>query len=266
MSARLDAELVARGLAASRERAKEYIQAGMVTVNGEAVDKPSCAVYDEDKLEIIGETLKYVGRGGLKLEGAVKAFGLSFDGKTCLDIGASTGGFTDCMLQNGAKKVYAADVGHGQIAEKLMADPRVKSLEGVNVKDLTPDFFKEQIDIVTADLSFISVRFAAAASAAILEDGGEAVFLIKPQFEAGRQHIANGGIVKDKKAHIEVLRALCESFAELKFEVKNIVPSPIRGGDGNIEYLAYLVKRNSFTPKIIDCKAVCELAFRSLKG
>lgn len=266
MSARLDAELVSRSLAASRERAKEYIQSGMVTVNGTAVTKPSYAVTSADKLEVIGETLKYVGRGGLKLEGAINAFALSFYGKTCLDIGASTGGFTDCMLQNGAKKVYAADVGHGQLAEKLRDDSRVISLEGVNVKDLTPDYFNERIDFVTADLSFISVKYAADVSKDILADGGEAVFLLKPQFEAGRQHIAKGGIVKDKKAHIEVLRTLCEHFTALGFEVKSIVPSPIKGGDGNIEYLAYLVKLNSFTPKIIDCKEVCELAFRSLKG
>lgn len=266
MSARLDAELVARGLATSRERAKEYILAGMVNVNGKAAEKPSCTVYNDDKLEIIGETLKFVGRGGLKLEGAIKAFGLNLNGRTCLDIGASTGGFTDCMLQNGAKKVYAADVGHDQLAESLRADPRVVNLEGVNVKTLTPDLFAEQIDFVTADLSFISVRFAADASSEILADGGEAVFLIKPQFEAGRSRIAKGGIVKDKAAHIEVLRTLCEHFTKLGFSIEGIVPSPIRGGDGNIEYLAHLVKQLSFTPRIIDCKEVCELAFRSLKG
>lgn len=266
MSARLDALLVGRGLAVSRERAKEYIQAGMVTVDGSVVTKPSSPVAGGAKLEITGETLRYVGRGGLKLEGAVKAFGLSFTGKTCLDIGASTGGFTDCMLQNGAKKVYAADVGHGQLAEKLRSDSRVVNLEGVNVKDFTADYFAERIDFAAADLSFISVRFAAASSAAILEAGKETVFLIKPQFEAGRQHIAKGGIVKDIKAHIEVLRTLCTDFNSLGFEVKNIAPSPIRGGDGNIEYLAYLVKQSSFTQQIIDCKAICELAFRSLKG
>lgn len=266
MSGRLDHELVSRGLVSSRERAKEYIRSGKVTVNGAALTKPSVIVESGDELKVLGDTLRYVGRGGLKLEGAISAFGIDLWGKICLDIGASTGGFTDCMLQNGAKKVYAADVGHGQLAEILKNDPRVVNMEGVNVKTLTPEFFSEAIDFISADLSFISVRFAADASALILGENKEAVMLIKPQFEAGQKHIAKGGIVKDKGAHIEVLKGLCEHFTALNFEIKNISPSPIKGGDGNIEYLANFVKRNCFTPHFIDYKEVCELAFKSLKG
>lgn len=266
MSTRLDAELVMRGLASSRERAKEYIQSGMITVNGSAVAKPSFLVDEASQIALSGETLRYVGRGGLKLEGAIKQFGLKLSDKICLDIGASTGGFTDCMLQNGAKKVYAADVGHGQLAAKLLNDSRVVNLEGVNVKDLTPDLFSEQIDFISADLSFITVKFAIDAASMILSFGGEAVYLIKPQFEAGRSSIAKGGIVKDKKVHIKVLESVCQHLCSRNFAVTGLVPSPIKGGDGNIEYLAYCVKQHDFTPSMIDCKVVCELAFRSFKG
>ena len=257
MAQRLDYELVRRGLAQSRERAKEYIGRGIVEVNGAAADKPSLSVSENDEIAINGQTLKYVGRGGLKLEGALKTFKIDVRGKICLDIGASTGGFTDCLLQSGASKVYAVDVGHGQLAEKLLNDPRVVSREGVNVKDFTPDMLPERPDFVCADLSFISCKFAASAAAEILAAGCEAVLLIKPQFETGRQHISKGGIVKDKKVHAKIIEELCGFFSSLNFEVKGVIPSPIKGGDGNAEYLAYLVKHDSFTPSFIDAYGVC---------
>lgn len=263
---RLDSELVRRSLAQSRERAKEYILGGLVEVNGRAAQKPSEAVSEEDKIAVVGETLKYVGRGGLKLERAISAFGLDLRGLVCLDIGASTGGFTDCMLQSGAKKVYAVDVGHDQLAEKLRADGRVVSLEGVNVKDISPEMFGEPIDFVCADLSFISSRFAAEAAKRVLDIGKSAVLLIKPQFEAGKKNLSKGGIVKSPKVRIEVLKSLCGYYSSIGFEVKDIIPSPIKGGDGNIEFLACLVKQNGFTAQPKDFDVICERAESLLKG
>lgn len=258
---RLDVEIVERGLAKSRERAKEYIQKGSVLVNGKTVTKPSFAVNCDDDVKVIGETLKYVGRGGLKMEAAVNTFELNLNGMTCVDLGASTGGFTDCMLKNGAVKVYAIDVGHGQLDDKLVCDERVVNLEGINVKDVTSETVGEKIDLVTADLSFISCRYAFDAASRLLEDGGIAVVLIKPQFEAGRSNIAKGGIVKDKKAHVSVLADVCEYIGVCGFSIINLIPSPIHGGDGNIEYLVCTVKRNSFTNYNVDYKAVIDTAF-----
>ena len=265
MTARLDAELVRRRLATSRERAKEYIQSGAVTVNGIPAKKPSDTVSEGDDIKLIGETLKYVGRGGLKLEGAVNAFAIDLSGKTCLDIGASTGGFTDCMLQHGAQKVFAVDVGHGQLAEKLRSDDRVVNIEGVNVKDLTHELITEPIDFISADLSFISVRYAADAAKLMLKSDGEAVLLIKPQFEAGRKNLSKNGIVRDSKVHADVLESLCGYFQSIGLAVKGVVPSPIKGGDGNIEYLAHLVKSGTFTSHKIDYKRIVQSAF-SQKG
>ena len=265
MSTRLDTELVRRGLATSRERAKEYIQSGAVTVNGIPAKKPSDPVSETDDIAVTGETLRYVGRGGLKLEGAINAFKIDLTGMTCLDIGASTGGFTDCCLQHGAKKVYAVDVGHGQLAEKLVNDDRVINIEGVNVKTLTPEILADSIDFVCADLSFISVRYAADAASIILPDGKSAVLLIKPQFEAGRKYLSKSGIVSDHKAHITVLETLIAYFQSIGFCVEAVTPSPIKGGDGNIEYLVRLVKSTGFTQKIFDFKAIVHNAF-SLKG
>ena len=258
---RLDSELVRRGLAKSRERAKEHILRSEVSVNGRIASKPSENVSEADEIAVLGESLRYVGRGGLKMEGAIESFGLDLNGLTCLDIGASTGGFTDCMLQHGAKKVFAADVGHGQLAEKLCRDSRVVSLEGVNVKDITPEMLGEKIDFVSADLSFISVRYALDSAGRILGPGGQAVLLIKPQFEAGKKNISKGGIVKDRAVHLEVLSSLCGCFCSSCFEIKGLIPSPIKGGDGNIEYLVYLIKRSSPTAVNIDCRSVVEAAF-----
>ncbi len=265
-SNRIDAEMVKRGIAQSRERAKEYIQKGYVLVNGVAVKKPSLCVCDEDEISIIGDTLKYVGRGGLKMEAAVNEFKLNLNDFVCVDLGASTGGFTDCMLQNGAKKVYAIDVGHNQLADKLVNDSRVVNIEGLNVKDVNSSTVNESVDLVCADLSFISCRYAIEASMTLLSDNGIAVILIKPQFEAGKSNISKGGIVKDKKAHVAVLNDICSYSVNCGFTIKNLIPSPIKGGDGNIEYLMMLVKGNSFTGLLADYKSIVNSAFEKSRG
>jgi len=236
---RLDYYLTSNGFFSSRERAKEAIRSGEVSVNGKVCQKPALEVSDNDIIDFLGTKLKYVGRGGLKLESAINEFGIRLDGLTCADLGASTGGFTDCMLQNGAKKVYSIDVGHNQLAEKLLRDTRVVNIEGVNVKEVSINTTGEKVDFVTADLSFISVKFAISAATRILSECGKAVFLIKPQFEAGKSAISKGGIVKDKQAHIRVLEDIYSYLISNGFSVVGIIPSPIKGGDGNIEYLAY---------------------------
>ncbi len=265
MDNRLDFELVLRGIATGRERAKEYIKAGKVLVNGKSVTKASATVSDSDDITIIGETLKYVGRGGLKLEGAINSFELKFDGLVCCDLGASTGGFTDCMLQNGANKVFAVDVGHGQLVEKLREDTRVVNIEGMNVKDLTAEFLGGYVDFVASDLSFISCRYAADAALRILMDDGFAVILIKPQFEVGKSRLSKTGIVRDKKDHINCLESLSLYFNSIGLKLKNLTASPIKGGDGNIEYLALLVKSDSFTAKSFDFKRIVNDSFEKHK-
>ncbi|MCD7732646.1 MAG: TlyA family RNA methyltransferase [Oscillospiraceae bacterium] len=239
---RLDYYLTSNGYFSSRERAKEAIKNCEVTVNGKVYCKPALDVSDNDVFNFTGAQLKYVGRGGLKLEAAISAFNIELNELTCADLGASTGGFTDCMLQNGAKKVYSIDVGHGQLAEKLLNDSRVVNIEGVNVKDVAISTTGETVDFVTADLSFISVKFAISATVKILKADGRAVFLIKPQFEAGKEAIGKGGIVKSKSAHIRVLQDIYDYLLPNGFNVIGIIPSPIKGGDGNIEYLAYCTR------------------------
>ncbi|MCD7846831.1 MAG: TlyA family RNA methyltransferase [Oscillospiraceae bacterium] len=239
---RLDYYLTSNGFFSGREHAKEAIKNGEISVNGTVCQKPALDVSDNDIIDFLGTKLKYVGRGGLKLEAAINEFGICLDGLTCADLGASTGGFTDCMLQYGANKVYSIDVGHGQLADKLLQDTRVVNIEGINVKDVSIDTTDEKVDFVTADLSFISVKFAISAAGRILSECGKGVFLIKPQFEAGKSAISKGGIVKDKKAHIRVLEDIYSYLISSDFSVVGIIPSPIKGGDGNIEYLAYCTK------------------------
>ncbi len=239
---RLDHYLTSNGYFSSRERAKEAIKGGEVSVNGKVCLKPALDVSDSDIIYYSGTQLKYVGRGGLKLEAAINSFGIKLIGLTCADLGASTGGFTDCMLQNAAAKVYSIDVGHGQLAEKLLNDNRVINIEGVNVKDVAISLIGEAVDFVTADLSFISVKFAISAAVNILKKDGKAVFLVKPQFEAGKAAVGKGGIVKNKSAHIRVLNDIYGFLGSNGFKVAGIIPSPIKGGDGNIEYLAYCMK------------------------
>lgn len=258
---RLDIELIARGIAPSREKAKQYIQSGKVLVNGKVISKPSYPVGEADIIHYVGESEKYVGRGGLKLEKAITAFNINISRRICLDLGASTGGFTDCMLQNGASKVYAVDVGHGQLAKKLVDDERVINIEGVNVKDLSDDIIDDSPDFVSTDLSFISVKYGAEAAFKLMKPGAEAVFLIKPQFEAGKANISKGGIVKDKKVHISVLSSVTDDFCRIGFSVIGLTPSPIKGGDGNIEYLAHCLKADTITKKSFDYSAIVAQAF-----
>ncbi|MBR6359257.1 MAG: TlyA family RNA methyltransferase [Lachnospiraceae bacterium] len=235
---RLDALLVNKGLAPSRERAKELIKNGQVSVNGKVISKASYETPDDAVVKITGETLKYVSRGGLKLEKAVDHFSLLLDGLTCMDIGASTGGFTDVMLQNGAKKVFAVDVGTDQLHPSLKADPRVVSMEQTNIRDLTPAMIgNETIDFVSIDVSFISLKLVLPVVKNILKPGGNCVCLIKPQFEAGKQRLGKNGVVKDKKVHEAVKTEVSECAEALGFKVKGITESPIRGPEGNTEFL-----------------------------
>lgn len=243
MKERLDVLLVKQGLAESREKAKAVIMAGSVFVNGQREDKPG-AFFKEEKarVEVRGSSLKYVSRGGLKLEKAVEAFGLELAGKICMDIGASTGGFTDCMLQNGAVKVYAVDVGSGQLAWKLRNDERVVCMEKTNFRYVVPQDIAEELDFASVDVSFISLDKILGPARALLKADGRMVCLIKPQFEAGREKVGKKGVVRDPQVHLEVIRKV-EAFAgESGFAVLNLDFSPVKGPEGNIEYLIYLGK------------------------
>ncbi|MBQ7613760.1 MAG: TlyA family RNA methyltransferase [Butyrivibrio sp.] len=241
---RLDVLLVNRGLATSREKAKSLIMAGEVFVNGQREDKPG-TTFEESKiksLEVRGETLPYVSRGGLKLEKAVNNFGFSLQGKVCMDIGASTGGFTDCMLQNGAVKVYSVDVGHGQLDWKLRSDDRVVCMEKTNFRYMVRDDIEDDLDFASCDVSFISLTKILLPARKLLKDGGEMVCLIKPQFEAGRDKVGKKGVVRDPKVHKEVVHRIFDFMGISGFEVLNLSFSPIKGPEGNIEYLIHIRK------------------------
>lgn len=236
---RLDVYLTENGMCKSRTAAQSLIKNGGVSVNGKPCEKPSAEVSEGDSVEITGEQLRYVGRGGLKLEGAINAFGLDLNGLTCLDIGSSTGGFTDCMLQYGAEKVYAVDVGTDQLDEKLRSDGRVISMEQTDIRTAQ---LPEMVDFVGTDVSFISLKQVIPHIFRLLKDGGRAVALIKPQFEAGKKALTKKGIVKDEKDRRRVVEDITE-FARLSgFEVTGVTTSPIHGGDGNIEYLMCIEK------------------------
>ena len=241
---RLDILLIQRGMATSRERARAVIMAGEVFVNGQREDKPGIA-FDENKietLEIRGEQLPYVSRGGLKLAKAVQNFGLTLSGKVCMDIGASTGGFTDCMLQNGALKVYSVDVGHGQLDWKLRSDERVVCMEKTNFRYMVRDDIADDLDFASVDVSFISLTKILIPARKLLKAQGQMVCLIKPQFEAGREKVGKKGVVRDAHVHEEVVKKIFD-FADLVgFKILNLDYSPIRGPEGNIEYLIYLEK------------------------
>ncbi len=244
---RLDVILVSRGLAASREKAKAVIMAGDVFVNGQREDKPGTA-FDESKivsLEVKGDQLPYVSRGGLKLEKAMESFGLSLDGYVCMDIGASTGGFTDCMLQRGAVKVYSVDVGHGQLAWKLRSDPRVVCMEKTNFRYLTRGDIDDDLDFASVDVSFISLTKILIPARKLLKDEGEMVCLIKPQFEAGREKVGKKGVVRDPEVHKEVIAKVTDFAGIIGFSVLGLDFSPVRGPEGNIEYLLYIRKESS---------------------
>ena len=243
MKERLDVLLVNRGLAASREKAKAVIMAGIVYVDGQKEDKAGATFVDTVNIEVRGNTLKYVSRGGLKLEKAMSHFGLSLEGKVCMDVGASTGGFTDCMLKNGAVKVYSIDVGHGQLDWKLRNDPRVVCMERTNIRYVTPEDIGEPASFVSIDVSFISLTKVLTPVRELLAENGEIVCLIKPQFEAGREKVGKKGVVRDPKVHLEVIRAVMDFASSIGFEILHLEFSPIKGPEGNIEYLLHLKKQ-----------------------
>jgi 23S rRNA (cytidine1920-2'-O)/16S rRNA (cytidine1409-2'-O)-methyltransferase len=245
---RLDLALVEHGLATGRDRARALVMSGQVYVNSQKADKAGEPVKQDDHIEVRGGTLGYVSRGGLKLARAIEAFGLDLRGAVCCDFGASTGGFTDCMLQNGAQKVYAFDVGYGQLAWSLRQDPRVAVFERTNVRHLTGDELDAPADFVGVDVSFISLRLILPAVWRSLRDGGAAVCLIKPQFEAGRDKVGKKGVVRDVRIHRQVIAGVMASAEELGFSIEGVVPSPIKGPQGNIEYLLYLQKRTGGHP------------------
>jgi len=261
---RLDVLLVERGLQESRQRAQAAIMSGIVFVNGQRSDKPGTAVPHDAKIEIRGSTLPYVSRGGLKLEKAMASFPITLDGAVCADIGASTGGFTDCMLQNGAARVYAVDVGYGQLAWKLREDPRVVCLERTNARYLTHEQIPDALDFASVDVSFISLKLILPPLQGLLKGGGHAACLVKPQFEAGREKVGKKGVVRDPAVHLEVLEHFLEHAKESGFTVLGITYSPIRGPEGNIEYLGYLEKGVG-TPRDVDLKALVEESHQVLK-
>ena len=242
MKERLDVLLVKRNLAESREKAKALIMSGIVYVNGQKEDKAGTTFEETAPIEVRGSTLKYVSRGGLKLEKAMDRFGVRLDGKICMDVGASTGGFTDCMLQNGAVKVYSVDVGHGQLAWKLRNDDRVICMEKTNIRYVAPEDIADPIGFASIDVSFISLTKVLGPVKALLEDNGQIVCLIKPQFEAGREKVGKKGVVREPAVHLEVIDMVIDYALSIGFEALNLEFSPIKGPEGNIEYLLYLQK------------------------
>lgn len=242
---RLDVAVFERGLAETREKAKALIMAGSVYLNGQKALKGGVAVKDTEIIEVRGAVNPYVSRGGLKLHKAVQNFGLSLEGCVCMDIGASTGGFTDCMLSNGAAKVYAIDVGYGQLAWKLRCDERVVNMERTNFRYVTHEQIPEQVDFASVDVSFISLRKILPVMRELLRDGGRAVCLIKPQFEAGRENVGKKGVVRDRAVHESVVASITEFAVESGFNVCNVDFSPIKGPEGNIEYLMLVEKSDS---------------------
>ena len=265
MKERLDILLVKKGLAPSREKAKTMIMEGNVFVDNNREDKAGSSFDENAKIEIKGNTLKYVSRGGLKLEKAMTHFGITLDGKVCMDIGASTGGFTDCMLQNGASKVYAVDVGYGQFAWKLRQDERVVCMEKTNIRYVTPEDIADRLDFASVDVSFISLTKVLGPARALLQDDGEMVCLIKPQFEAGREKVGKKGVVRDKAVHEEVIHKVIDFALESGFSILNLESSPIKGPEGNIEYLVYIRKTEEGSmADTVDIHAVVEAAHGEL--
>ena len=239
---RLDVLLVKRNLAESREKAKAYIMAGNVFVDGVREDKAGSSFEETVQIEVKGLAMKYVSRGGFKLEKAVEQFGVQLLGKTCMDVGSSTGGFTDCMLQNGAVKVFAIDVGTNQLAWKLRTDERVVSMEKTNIRYVTPENIGQLVDFVSIDVAFISLSKVLGPVYELMAENAEIVCLIKPQFEAGREKVGKKGVVRDKKVHEEVILAVTSMAAATGFELLRLDYSPIKGPEGNIEYLLYARK------------------------
>ena len=265
---RLDLLLVQRGLFPSREQARAAIMAGEVLVDEVKIDKAGAAVKEDCAIRLLGQKLPYVSRGGLKLEKAISVFGLDLKDKKIIDIGSSTGGFTDCCLQNGAALVYAVDVGTNQLAWKLRSDPRVQVLEKTNARLLDRSVIDDDVDMLVADVSFISLTLALPAAVQNqLKPGGEVVCLIKPQFEAGREAVGKGGVVRDANTHQRVIEKIIDAFSQMGLTVCGLNYSPITGADGNIEYLIYAVKggRSGSVPDLPEIDSVIDAAWQELK-
>ncbi|MBQ9277208.1 MAG: TlyA family RNA methyltransferase [Lachnospiraceae bacterium] len=270
---RLDILLVQKGLAASREKAKAIIMSGIVYVDGEKEDKAGTTFPENAVIEVKGSTLKYVSRGGLKLEKAMANFDIELDGKVCMDVGSSTGGFTDCMLQNGAVKVYSVDVGHGQLDWKLRNDERVVCMEKTNIRYVKPTDIEDVLDFASIDVSFISLTKVLLPVKELLKEDGCIVCLIKPQFEAGREKVGKKGVVRDKKVHYEVIDMVINYADSIELHPLMLDFSPVKGPEGNIEYLLYLTKDKSFKDKVennilksedIDIEKVVNLSHETL--
>ena len=262
---RLDAALVERGLCTGRDRAKGVIMAGQVYVNRQKADKPGMTVSPQDEIELRGDQLAYVSRGGLKLEKAIKEFDLRLQDLICADIGASTGGFTDCMLQNGAARIYAIDVGYGQLAWKLRCDERVVNLERTNIRHVTGEQVPEPLDFASVDVSFISLKLVLPVLKELLKAGGEAVCLIKPQFEAGRELVGKKGVVREESTHIMVVEKALNYARENGFTPIHLTFSPVKGPEGNIEYLMHL-KKGQYTAELPDPVQIVRLSHQTLAG
>lgn len=247
---RLDIAVFEQGYAPSREKAKAVIMAGQVYVNNQKVDKAGFELKEDDVLEVRGNTLKYVSRGGLKLEKAMQCFPIDISGKICMDVGASTGGFTDCMLMNGASKVYSIDVGYGQLAWKLRCDDRVVNLERTNFRYVDETNITDKIDFASVDVSFISLKLIFPNLKKFLKPGGKAVCLIKPQFEAGKEKVGKKGVVRDVSVHLEVVNRVMQEAIDAGFSVLGLDYSPVKGPEGNIEYLMFL--SSAVSPEIAD--------------
>ncbi|NLV86191.1 MAG: TlyA family RNA methyltransferase [Clostridiales bacterium] len=262
---RLDQLVYDRGLTESRERAKTSVMAGLVYVNGQKADKPGAAVSEDALIELRGKALPYVSRGGLKLEKALKEFNFKPEGLICIDCGASTGGFTDVLLKNGAAKVYAVDVGYGQLAWSLRTDSRVISMERTNIRHVSPDMLDEAPQLAVMDLSFISLKLVLPVVRELLTDEGNLICLIKPQFEAGKERVGKKGVVRDFAVHLEVLSAFMDYAPKFGYTVLGLSFSPIKGPEGNIEYLAHL-RKGSFIGPEINIEQVVEASKNELGG
>lgn len=267
MKTRLDVLLVERGFAESREKAKAIIMSGNVFVDGQREDKAGASFPEKVQIEVKGTPLKYVSRGGLKLEKAMSHFDVSLEGKVCMDVGASTGGFTDCMLQNGAVKVYAVDVGNGQLAWKLRQDERVVCMEKTNIRYVTREHIQELVEFASIDVAFISLTKVLEPVKNLLTEEGQIVALIKPQFEAGREQVGKKGVVRDKSVHLEVIERVIAYATSIGFEILNLEFSPIKGPEGNIEYLLHLQNHKEGTiweDITVNPKAIVEQAHQTL--
>ena len=264
MKKRLDVLLVEQGLADSREKAKAIIMSGIVYVDNNKEDKAGTIFEETARIEVRGNTLKYVSRGGLKLEKAMNNFGVTLEGKVCMDVGASTGGFTDCMLQNGAVKVYSVDVGHGQLAWKLRNAERVVCMEKTNIRYVTPDDIDDVIEFASIDVSFISLTKVLPAVRELMTPGGEIVCLIKPQFEAGREKVGKKGVVRELSTHIEVVQMIVDYARANGFRTLHLSYSPIKGPEGNIEYLLHITKDESRENEEFDIRALVEESHSAL--